>query len=55
MADEGSMVSMAHLSALTKYAARNGCKVVLAGDRNSWAVEGGGAMMLLADRLATYS
>ena len=52
MADEGSMVSMAHLSALTKYAARNGCKVVLAGDQEQLAaVEGGGAMMLLADRL----
>ena len=52
MADEGSMVSMAHLSALTKYAARNGCKLVLAGDQEQLAaVEGGGAMMLLADRL----
>ena len=52
MADEGSMVSMAHLSALTSYAARNGCKLVLAGDQEQLAaVEGGGAMMLLADRL----
>jgi len=52
MADEGSMVSMAHLSALTRYAARNGCKLVLAGDQEQLAaVEGGGAMMLLADRL----
>ncbi|MGO8958840.1 MAG: MobF family relaxase [Streptosporangiaceae bacterium] len=52
MADEGSMVSMAHLSALTNYAARNGCKLVLAGDQEQLAaVEGGGAMMLLADRL----
>ena len=52
MADEGSMVSMAHLFALTSYAARNGCKLVLAGDQEQLAaVEGGGAMMLLADRL----
>ena len=52
MADEGSMVSMAHLSALTQYAARNGCKLVLAGDQEQLAaVEGGGAMMMLADRL----
>src|SRR5208282_6370332 len=34
------------------YAARNGCKLVLAGDQEQLAaVEGGGAMMLLADRL----
>jgi len=52
MADEGSVVSMAHLSALTSYAARNRCKLVLAGDQEQLAaVEGGGAMMLLADRL----
>jgi hypothetical protein len=52
MADEGSMVSMTHLSALVSYAARNGCKLVLAGDQEQLAaVEGGGAMMLLADRL----
>ena len=31
MVDEGSMVSLAHLSALVEYAARNGCKLVLAG------------------------
>ena len=50
--DEGSMVSLAHLSALVDYAARNGCKLVLAGDQEQLAaVEGGGAMMLLADRL----
>ena len=50
--DEGSMVSMAHLAALVDYAARNGCKLVLAGDQEQLAaVEGGGAMMLLADRL----
>ena len=50
--DEGSMVSMTHLSAIVGYAASNGCKVVLAGDQEQLAaVEGGGAMMLLADRL----
>jgi hypothetical protein len=50
--DEGSMVSLAHLAALTEYAARNGCKLALAGDQEQLAaVEGGGAMMLLADRL----
>ena len=52
LADEGSMISLQHLSALVSYAARNGCKVVLAGDQEQLAaVEGGGAMMLLADRL----
>jgi len=52
LADEGSMISLAHLSALVGYAARNGCKVVLAGDQEQLAaVEGGGAMALLADRL----
>jgi hypothetical protein len=50
--DEGSMVSFAHLAALVSHAARNGCKLVLAGDQEQLAaVEGGGAMMLLADRL----
>ena len=50
--DEGSMVSLAHLAKLMEYAARNGCKLVLAGDQEQLAaVEGGGAMMLLADRL----
>ena len=50
--DEGSMVSLAHLAALVEHAARNGCKLVLAGDQEQLAaVEGGGAMMLLADRL----
>jgi AAA domain len=50
--DEGSMVSMTHLAALVDYAARNGCKLVLAGDQEQLAaVEGGGAMMLLAERL----
>ncbi len=50
--DEGSMVSLAHLAALVDHAARHGCKVVLAGDQEQLAaVEGGGAMMLLAGRL----
>jgi hypothetical protein len=52
VADEGSMISMTHLAALTEYAARNRCKLVLTGDQQQLAaVEGGGAMMLLADRL----
>jgi AAA domain/TrwC relaxase len=52
VADEGSMISMTHLAALVDYAARNGCKLILAGDQEQLAaVEGGGAMMLLADRL----
>jgi hypothetical protein len=54
--DESSMVSLAHLSAIIGYAASNGCKVILAGDQKQLAaVEGGGAMMLLADRLDTCS
>ncbi|MGH2873510.1 MAG: MobF family relaxase, partial [Solirubrobacteraceae bacterium] len=49
--DEASMVSITHLSAIIGYAATNGCKVVLAGDQEQLAaVEGGGAMMLLARR-----
>ena len=52
LADEGSMISITHLAALTEYAARNRCKLVLAGDQEQLAaVEGGGAMTLLADRL----
>ena len=52
VADEGSMISLTHLAALTEYAARNRCKLVLAGDQEQLAaVEGGGAMTLLADRL----
>ena len=52
LADEGSMISITHLAALTEYAARNGCKLILAGDQEQLAaVEGGGAMTLLADRL----
>jgi len=52
LADEASMISLTHLAALTEYAARNQCKLILAGDQEQLAaVEGGGAMMLLADRL----
>jgi hypothetical protein len=52
LVDEGSMVSMTHLAALVDHAWRNSCKLVLAGDQEQLAaVEGGGAMMLLADRL----
>ena len=52
LADEGSMISITHLAALTEYAVRNSCKVVLAGDQEQLAaVEGGGAMTLLTDRL----
>ena len=52
LGDEGSMISMTHLAAIVSYAARNSCKLVLAGDQEQLAaVEGGGAMTLLADRL----
>ena len=52
LADEGSMISITRLVAIVSYAARNGCKLVLAGDQEQLAaVEGGGAMMLLAGRL----
>ena len=52
LADEGSMISITHLAAIAGYAARNRCKLVLAGDQHQLAaVEGGGAMALLADRL----
>jgi conjugative relaxase-like TrwC/TraI family protein len=52
LVDEGSMISLQHLSALVRHAASKRCKVVLAGDQQQLAaVEGGGAMMLLADRL----
>jgi AAA domain/TrwC relaxase len=45
--DEGSMVSLAHLAKLVEYAARNGCKLVLAGDQEQLAAvdrrpDGGG-------------
>ena len=52
LADEGSMISITHLAALAEYAARNRCKLIMAGDQEQLAaVEGGGAMTLLADRL----
>ena len=52
LADEASMISLPHLAAITAYAARHSCKLVLAGDQEQLAaVEGGGAMMLLADQL----
>jgi conjugative relaxase-like TrwC/TraI family protein len=52
VADEASMISITHLAALTEYAGRNRCKLILAGDQEQLAaVEGGGAMMLLAGRL----
>jgi hypothetical protein len=52
VADEASMISITHLAVLTGYAARNRCKLILAGDQEQLAaVEGGGAMMMLADRL----
>ncbi|HEU5392798.1 MAG TPA: MobF family relaxase [Streptosporangiaceae bacterium] len=52
VADEGSMISITQLAVLTEYADRNRCKLILAGDQEQLAaVEGGGAMMLLASRL----
>jgi ATP-dependent exoDNAse (exonuclease V) alpha subunit len=52
VADEASMLSLPHLAAITGYAARHGCKLILAGDQEQLAaVEGGGAMTLLAARL----
>jgi conjugative relaxase-like TrwC/TraI family protein len=50
--DEGSMVSVGHLAVLVDHAVRHGCKLILAGDQQQLAaVEGGGAMALLASRL----
>src|SRR4029079_11018539 len=47
--DEGSMVSLTHLAALVEYAARNGCKLVLAGDQEqARAREPGCEVTLLA-------
>ena len=52
LADEASMISLPHLAAITAYAARHSCKLVLAGDQEQLAaVEGGGAMTLLAGQL----
>jgi len=33
VADESSMISITHLAAITGYATRHGCKLVLAGDQ----------------------
>jgi len=47
VADEGSMISITHLAAIAEYAARTGCKLVLAGDQEQLAaVEGGGARLV---------
>jgi conjugative relaxase-like TrwC/TraI family protein len=35
LADEGSMISLTHLAAIAEYAARNRCKLILAGTRSS--------------------
>ena len=52
VAGETSMISLTHLAAITEYAARNRCKLILAGDQEQLAaVEGGGAMTLLAGKL----
>jgi hypothetical protein len=46
------MISLPHLAAITAYATRHSCKLVLAGDQEQLAaVEGGGAMTLLAGQL----
>jgi len=50
--DEASMMSMADLADIVRYAAEGGHKVIVAGDQEQLAaVEGGGGMMLLAGRL----
>jgi hypothetical protein len=50
--DEASMMSLADMAAILACAAANGCKVIITGDhRQIPAVEGGGAMMMLARRL----
>jgi conjugative relaxase-like TrwC/TraI family protein len=52
LVDEGSMVSISHLAALVDHAVRHRCKLVLVGDQEQLAaVEGGGAMTLLASKL----
>ncbi len=49
--DEASMMSLADMAAILHLAHRNGCKVVITGDHEQLAaVEGGGAMMMLARR-----
>lgn len=50
--DEASMMSVADMGDIIGYAAERGCKVIVAGDQEQLAaVEGGGGMMLLADRM----
>ena len=50
--DEASMMSVQDLADIISHAASRGCKVIVAGDQEQLtAVEGGGAMMLLARRL----
>ena len=50
--DEASMMSLADMAAILALAHDHDCKVVVAGDHEQLAaVEGGGAMMLLARRL----
>jgi hypothetical protein len=47
--DEGSMMSLADLADIVDHASRHGHKVIVGGDQEQLAaVEGGGAMMLLA-------
>ena len=49
--DEASMMSLADMAAILTLAHNNGCKVVITGDHEQLAaVEGGGAMMMLARR-----
>jgi len=50
--DEASMMSLADMAAILALAARTNCKVIITGDHEQLAaVEGGGAMMMLARRL----
>ncbi len=50
--DEASTMSVADIAAILAIARRNDCKVIVTGDHEQLAaVEGGGAMMLLARRL----
>jgi AAA domain len=52
LVDEASMMATADMADITEYAATNGHKVIVAGDQQQLpAVEGGGAMSLLANQL----
>ncbi len=52
LVDEASMMTTSDLADIIEFAARNGHKVLAAGDQQQLAaVEGSGAMMLLADEL----